>query len=198
MPDNAYTFFPQFPLNGAVERYNGEATWTHGPWAIRTEYDQLLQKRTGVGSLQAGGLGFTNLPAIVAKAGYAQVTYLLTGETRPENGTPKVKHPLFGPGTESGKGTNGLGAWELAFRYDRIQAKEPGVDQLNINLTPGFVPTFAQHTDQFTAGVNWFLNYWVKYQFNISVDRLSSPSTIGQTPHRLGRGGDRHAAELSR
>lgn len=185
MPDNVYTFFPSFPVNGTVWRYNGEATWTHGPWAFRTEYDQLLQSRTGVGAEQAGGLGFTNLPGIVAKAGYGQVTYLLTGETRPENGTPKVKRPLFGPGTEAGNTARGLGAWELAFRYDRIQAKEPGVNQLNIGTTPGFISTFSQHTDQFTGGVNWYLNYWVKYQFNLSVDRLSSPSTIGQVPQNF-------------
>jgi phosphate-selective porin len=185
LPDNVYTFFPSFVVNGKVERYNGEATWTHGPWGVRAEYDQLLQFRTGVGSEQPGGLGFTTLPGIIAKAGYGQVTYLLTGEKRPENGTPRVKHPYLGPGTEAKGGTNGLGAWELAFRYDRIQAKEPGINQLNISPTPGFVPTFAQHTDQFTGGLNWYLNYWVKYQFNLSIDHLSSPSTIGQEPQNF-------------
>jgi phosphate-selective porin len=185
LPDNVYTFFPSFVVNGKVERYNGEATWVHGPWGIRAEYDQLLQFRTGVGSEQPGGLGFTTLPGIVAKAGYGQVTYLLTGETRPENGTPRVKHPYLGPSTDAKGGTHGMGAWELAFRYDRIQAKEPGINQLNISPTPGFVPTFSQHTDQFTGGLNWYLNYWVKYQFNLSIDRLSSPSTIGQEPQNF-------------
>jgi phosphate-selective porin len=119
----------------------------------------------------------------VAKAGYGQVTYLLTGETRPENGTPKVKHPFLGP--EGAGGAHGWGAWEVAFRYDRIQAKEPGISQLNNPLTPGFVPTFAQHTEQFTGGLNWYLNYWIRYQFNLSVDRLSSPSVTGQVPQNF-------------
>ena len=108
MPSNVYTFFPQFHVNGTVERYNGEITWTHGPWAVRAEYDQLLQKRVGVGSEEVGGLGFTNLPGVVAKAGYGQATYLITGETRPENGTPKVKHPLFGPNTDASGGKRAL------------------------------------------------------------------------------------------
>jgi phosphate-selective porin len=185
MPDNAYTFFPSFRVNGRVERYNGELTWVHGPWALRGEYDQLLQERFGVGSEQVGGLGFTTVPGIVAKAGYGQITYLLTGETRPENGTPKVKHPVLGPATDAKGGTRGFGAWELAFRYDRIQAKEPGISQLNNPLTPGFVTTFDQHTDQFTGGVNLYLNYWVKYQFNLSIDRLSSPSVQGQEPQNF-------------
>ena len=179
-PDNVYTFFPSFRINGKIERYNGEATWIHGHWGVRGEYDQMLQFRTGVGSEQAGGLGFATLPGIISKAGYGSVTYLLTGETRPENGTPRVKHPYLGP-VEGTGGSRGYGAFELAFRYSKIQAKEPGVDFPN-PFTPGFVPTFAQHTDEFTGGLNWYLNYWVKYQFNLSIDRLSSPSVTGQEP----------------
>jgi phosphate-selective porin len=180
LPDAAYNFFPSFPLNGKVERYNGEFTWTHSNWALRAEYDQLNQFRKGIGSEQAGGLGFFDLPGIVAKAGYVQGTYLLTGESRPENGTPKVKHPFLGP--EGGGASRGLGAWEVGLRYSYIQSKEPGANFLTNPFTPGFVPTFAEHTDEFTAGLNWYPNYWVKYQFNFNVDRLKQPSTIGAIP----------------
>ncbi|HYL12928.1 MAG TPA: porin [Terriglobales bacterium] len=180
LPDAAYNFFPSFPLNGKVERYNGEFTWTHSSWALRAEYDQLNQFRKGIGSEQVGGLGFFDLPGVISKAGYVQATYLLTGETRPENGTPKVKHPFLGP--EGGGATRGLGAWEVAFRYNYIQSKEPGASFLNNPFTPGFVPTFSEHTDEFTAGLNWYPNYWVKYQFNFNVDRLKQPSTIGAIP----------------
>jgi phosphate-selective porin len=182
LPDNAYTFFPQFRINGPTQRYNGEMTWVHGPWAIRAEYDQLNQYRQNVGSEQSDNLGFISLPGVVAKAGYGQFTYLLTGETRPENGIPKVKHPFLGPETSPGGGGTGWGAWELAFRYDSIQAHEPGINLLNNSLTPGFVTTFIDHTDEFTFGVNWYLNYWVKYQMNIAVDRLKEPSVTGQVP----------------
>src|SRR6266849_3371028 len=182
IPDAAYNFFPSFRINGSIERYNGEVTWVHGPWGVRAEYDQLNQFRRGVGSEQGNALGFTDLPGIIAKAGYVQATYLLTGEARPENGTPKVKHPFLGP--EGATGGHGWGAWEVAFRYDRIQAKEPGIDQPN-QFTPGFVPTFNDHTDQFTGGLNWYLNYWIKYQVNVSVDRLKEPSTTGQEPQNF-------------
>ena len=178
-PDAAYSFFPSFRVNGPVERYNGEFTWTHGPWAVRGEYDQLRQFRRGVGSEQSGGLGFTTLPAVVAKAGYLQATYLLTGESRPENGAPKVKHPFLGPET-AGAGRK-WGAWELAFRYDKIHAKAPGVNQPS-QFTPGLVPTFDDHTDAFTAGINWYPNYWVRYMLDFSVDRLKEPSVTGALP----------------
>jgi phosphate-selective porin len=181
LPDGAYTFFPCcFPINGATERYNGEFAWVHGPWAIRGEYDQLLQDRHGVGSLQTGGIGFTNLPGIRARAGYVYATYLLTREAKPENAPPKVKHPVLGPGPEA-PGGFGWGAWELAFRYDKIEAKEPGVSVPN-QFTPTAVPTFANHTDAFTFGTNWYLNNWIKYQANLGIDRLGQPSTTGVLP----------------
>lgn len=182
IPEGAYNFFPSFRINGPVERYEGDLSWVHNRWAVRFEYDQLDQFRRAVGSEQSDGLGFVTLPGIVAKAGVGQITYLLTGETRPENGTPKVKHPFLGP--EAGGGARGWGAWELAFRYDKIHAKEPGISLPN-GITPGFVPTFDDHTDQFTFGLNWYLNYWIKYQVNVSVDRLKEPSVGGQEPQNF-------------
>ena len=47
------------------------------------------------------------------------------------------------------------------------------------------MPTFKDHTDQFTFGINWYLNYWVKYQTNFSVDRLKDPSVAGQAPQNF-------------
>jgi phosphate-selective porin OprO/OprP len=182
LPDAAFTLLPTFTINGPVERYNGEGTWTHGPFAIRAEYDQLRQFRRGVGTEDFGGIGFANLPAIVGKAGYAQATYVLTGESKPENGTPKVKHPVLGP--ETGGASRGWGAWEVAFRYDKLQVKEPGAALIGVftPFTPAAVPTFEGHADGWTTGVNWYLNYWIKYQANFEVDRLRQPSTTGALP----------------
>src|ERR1700728_3722555 len=110
LPDAAYTFFPQFAINGPVQRYNGEFTYVKSALAVRGEYDQLNMSRNNIGSEQAGGLGFVSLPSITAKAWNVSATYLLTGEKQPENGTPRVRHPLFGPDTPGGKG-RGWGAW---------------------------------------------------------------------------------------
>jgi phosphate-selective porin len=180
LPDAAYTFFPQFNINGPIQRYNGEFTYLKSAFALRGEFDQLNMSRNNVGSEQAGGLGFVSLPSIIAKSWDIQATYLLTGEKRPENGTPRVKHPLFGPDTPGGKG-RGLGAWELAARYMGIHANEPGSDFLGY-YTPGFVPTYDYHTDEVTVGLNWYPNYWVKYMVNLGINQLREPSTIGAIP----------------
>jgi phosphate-selective porin OprO and OprP len=180
LPDNAYNFFPQFAINGPIQRYNGEFTYLKNSFSFRGEFDQLNMSRNNVGSLQAGGLGFVSLPSIIAKAWDISATYLITGEKRPENGTPRVKRPLFGPDTPGGQG-RGWGAWEVAARYTGIQAKEPGADFLSY-YTPGYVTPFNNHTDEFTFGVNWYPNYWVKYVFNLGVDQLKDPSVIGAVP----------------
>jgi len=180
LPGGVYDFFPQFAINGPIQRYNGEFSYVKSRFALRGEFDQLNMSRNNVGSEQVGGLGFISLPSIIAKAWDISATYLLTGEKQPENGTPRVKHPLFGPDTPGGQG-RGLGAWGIGLRYMGIQANEPGANFLNY-YTPGFVPTFDQHTDEFTAGVTWYPNYWVKYSVNLGIDQLKQPSTIGAVP----------------
>lgn len=180
IPDGAYSFFPSFAINGPIERYNGEFTYLKSAFALRGEYDQLNMFRRNVGSEQAGGLGNLSLPGIIGKAWDLSATYLLTGEKRPENGTPRVKSPLFGPDTPGGKG-RGIGAWEVGFRFTGIQAKEPGANFYSY-YTPEYVPTFDYHTFEYTIGLNWYPNYWVKYMVNVGIDQLKDPSTIGNVP----------------
>ena len=183
LPDATYTFFPQLRINGPIERYEGEFTYIKSSYALRGEYVQMQQQRDSVGSEQVGGLGFLTLPGIGAKAWNIGTTYLLTGEKRPENGTPRVKHPLFGPDTPGGTG-RGWGAWELGFRFSGIQANAPASNFYNY-YTPGFVPQYNYHTYEYTFGLNWYLNYWVKYQFNVNVDQLKQPSVTGQVPQNF-------------
>jgi phosphate-selective porin OprO/OprP len=183
LPDAAYTFFPQLRINGPIERYEGEFTYIKGPFAVRGEYVQMQEQRWGVGSETPGGLGFLSVPGIGAKAWNIGTTYLLTGEKRPENGTPRVKSPFFGPDTPGGKG-RGLGAWEVGIRYTGIQANAPG-EIFNNPFTPGLVPGYDYHTDEITFGLNWYPNYWVKYMVNVGIDQLHQPSVTGQVPQNF-------------
>jgi len=180
IPDTAFAYFPQFQINGKVWRYNGDFAYLKGPWGVKAEYVQATFDRTSVGTLQLGGLGLQDLPVVRYKAWDTSITYLLTGEKRPENGTPRVKRPLFGPETPGQTG-KGWGALELAFRYSGIQGKTPNLFFNNV-FTPQFFSGFSQHTNDFTLGINWYLNYWIKYQVNFSVNQLLQPSTIGAVP----------------
>src|ERR1700683_1662684 len=97
MNDSTYTFFPQFKINGGVERYNGFFAWMSGPLGIRGEYAHLLQKRSDIGSLEPGGVGLNTIPGVLGNGAYVSATYLLTGEREPENAIPRVKTPVIGP-----------------------------------------------------------------------------------------------------
>ena len=187
MSDNSYTFFPQFRINGGIQRYNGFFSWFKGPLGVRGEYTQILEKRTGIGSIVSSDLGFNSLPGIVGRGAYATVSYLLTGEPEPEYSIPRVKHPVIGPNSPGEMGGPGLGAWQVKFRYSWLEGKAPGAtcDSSTIPacpLTPVVVPAYSDHTNQFSAGINWYLNYWVLAKSDFNLDQLKNPSVQGILP----------------
>jgi phosphate-selective porin OprO and OprP len=180
--DTAYTFFPQFRINGGIERYNGEFLWLKGPWGLRGEYTQILEKRDGVGALAPGGIAFQTLPGVVGKGAYITTTYLLSGEREPENAIPRVKHPVIGPPTPGvDGGSPGWGAWQIKFRYSWLEGKAGGQNFPN-QFSPESVPTFSDHTEQYSMGFNWYLNYWVLLKVDLNIDRLRNPSVQGILP----------------
>jgi phosphate-selective porin len=180
--DSAFTFFPQFRINGGIERYNGEFLWLKGRWGLRSEYTQILEKREGLGSFTPGGIGFENIPGVVGKGAYVATTYLLSGEREPENAIPRVKHPVIGPPTPGvDGGSPGWGAWQLKFRYSWLEGKAGGANFAS-QFTPENVAPFSAHMDQFSMGANWYINYWVLLKLDFNIDRLRNPSVQGILP----------------
>jgi phosphate-selective porin len=187
LTDGTYTFFPQFRINGGVERYNGFFAWLRGGLGIRGEYTQLLQKRSNIGSFTPGGIGFNTLPGVVGKGTYISANYLLTGEKEPENAIPRVKHPVIGPNSPGETGGPGWGAWELKARYAWLEGRAAGAtcDATTIPacpITPVIEPTYSDHTTQWTFGFNWYLNYWVLVKSDFNLNQLHDPSVQGILP----------------
>ena len=96
---------------------------------------------------------------------YAQVGYLLTGETRDYNrkdgvlSTVRPNNPF---------GANGWGAWELAARFSRT---ETVIDNLFTSSGP------PGNRTTFLVGLNWYLNEHTKFQFNYlrgDIDRQTN------------------------
>jgi phosphate-selective porin len=185
--DGTYNFFPQFRINGGITRYNAFAAFFRGPLGIRAEYTQLLEKRSGIGSFVPSGVGFNTLPGIVGKGAYISATYLLTGETEPENAIPRVKHPVIGPNSPGESGGPGWGAFAVKARFAWLQGRAGGItcDATTTPacpVTPGVVPTFSDHTAQWTVGLNWYLNYWVLVKSDFNINQLKDPSVQGILP----------------
>lgn len=151
------TFFRPVPVNGEIVRANGELWWRYKNFSLRGEYDQTHQARQG---LAPGG---GNLPGIIGKGYVFQTTYLLTGETKGESGITPKRTFLESP--------RGVGAWELAFRYENLQMH----DSENPN-----------RAEAFTFGVNWWLSKFVRYQSNFVLERFKDPQrapTSGDSDH---------------
>ncbi|HMG36991.1 MAG TPA: porin [Blastocatellia bacterium] len=147
----SFTFFVPDSVNGKYYRANGELTWMLGPAAIRVEYDQTNQRRDNLGT------GGTNLPGVVAKGYTGQITYLLTGETKPEAGALTPKRNVFWDGS----GESGFGAWELKFRYSNLQIAD-GTSKSN-------------RAETFFFGPNWYLNRFVRYVMDFGFERFKDP-----------------------
>jgi hypothetical protein len=118
------------------------------PRQIRAEYDQTHQERRNLGA------GEPDLPGVVAQGYMAQVTFLLTGETKPEAGAVAPRFQLF----REGAGRAGLGAWELKLRY------------ANLNIADGSPKSNRAETLFF--GVNWYLNRFMTHMVDFGFERF--------------------------
>ena len=113
----------------------------------------LFQSEMIYGNLDRTGASNLSLPA-----GYAQLGYVLTGERRnylPNSAAySRVIHDApFGRG--------GPGAWELAGRYSMIDLNDDDVQ--------------GGRLQDLTAGVNWFLNRYTRWEFNYIHPILDRP-----------------------
>lgn len=129
-------------------RYGGlEAAGIFGPVSLVGEYGRLWLDRPGLDDEAFDGF-------------YVYGSWFLTGETRPfKNGNFDRVKPL----TTLGK--DGLGAFELALRYDR----------LDLANTP-VLGREGNKSQSLTLGLNWYFNPYAKLMINwIRFDGDNTP-----------------------
>jgi phosphate-selective porin len=98
----------------------------------------------------------------------------MTGEIKAD-GLAVPRRPLF---------RGGIGAVEFAARLERLTFGSAADDR-----APSAAPraeVIEGNSDRVeTAGVNWYMNRWMKVQFNIIHDTVRDPSQ-GPNPDRAG------------
>ena len=112
-----------------------EAAGVFGPFTIAGEYGKLWIDRPHLRNATFDGV-------------YIYGSWFITGETRPFRGG---NFDRVRPFTEVGK--DGLGAFELALRYDKI-------DLSGSPVRPG------NEAQSVTLGLNWYFNPYAKLMFN--------------------------------
>jgi phosphate-selective porin OprO and OprP len=187
------------PINPAVLKTSATVPYFQFNSTVRA--DGLRNRWTPELSYFYHGLGFATqyyredqdmIPTFSAKTAvnvpfegyYFMATYLVTGESRTTYSAPVVPlrafdpmHPLSNPG-----------AWELVGQFSQL-------DVGSVVFAPGAArladPTKnAREASELTLGFNWYLNAWVRMQFNWEHARFSSPVPLAPGASGMLRGQD--------
>ncbi len=130
--------------------YGFEAAVQSGPFHAASEWAFLTANNGGVGGADAQFNG-----------GYIEAGWFITGESKPlklSKGVwdrPKVNNPVH-------KG--GLGAWQVAAKFDRIDLSDEGV--------------FGGEQNSYILGVNWYLNRHTRFMANYSHSTIDNAMDV--------------------
>ncbi len=133
--------------------YGAEVAWVHGPLSIQGEYMMA--------SLDSATDGVFAPTDIDLSGFYAFVSWFLTGESR----AYKVKGAKFDrlKPQENYTGSGLGGAWEVALRYSTVDFDDGPL---------------MQDADNFTAGLNWYLNPNARIQFNVVQSTVEDDAAL--------------------
>jgi len=161
----ARTVFPNVEANlfdrlyvlGRRVRVGLEGAWEPGPFSVKSEFIHVQDER------RSQSLSGDDLSHAISRGWYLSGTWLVTGEKK--EGGVDPRREIF---------HRAIGAVELAARYEQIRfgsAEHPGDAFSNPRAE-----NILQNSDRvFTAGVNWYVNRWIKMQFNGIRERVEDP-----------------------
>ena len=172
--------------DGRRSRWSPELVYFVGSFGFATQYFQMSQRMRP--SVAGAGSAFDiNVPF---EGYYVQASYLLTGEKRTSYSQAIDPKRPFDPH----KNAFGPGAWELVARVSRLQLGEvvfaPGAARL---ADPNAVSNTAT---EMTVGFTWYLNKWVRSQFNYEHAWFGREVRLGPGPQGLFRDHDSFQARL--
>jgi phosphate-selective porin OprO and OprP len=147
--------------------YSVEAAGTYGPLFFQGEYFWYNVERgafTGLAPLSAPNLNFAG--------GYAEASYMLTGETHPYN-PGNAAYGAIAPANPFSLTGGGWGAWEIAGRVSTMN--------LNDQLATANGVSGGRQT-VYTAGLNWYVSGNVRFMLDYlhgTVAKQISPTNSG-------------------
>jgi phosphate-selective porin OprO and OprP len=143
-----------------------------GPWCFESEYYAMEVDGSNINGTAKGDFGH------FFDGGYIQLTYFLTGESMPYDRRKAAFSrviPYENFFNLPGERTHcGLGAWQVGARYSWVDLDDQGVHG-------GFL-------NESTAGISWYLNPNLRYEFNYCYTRVVDLGTAGATVSANGFG----------
>ena len=145
---------------------NVELAGISGPWSFQAEW-------TGSWATNArAAYASPSLGTNYTTGSYAEVHYFLTGESRDYDRKAGTFGRIIPDKNFRWKGGCWEpGAWQLAFRYS------------NANLATQAITGQGGHLNDYTFGLNWFLNPNMKVQWNYALAQRSFNKTVGAVAH---------------
>ena len=160
------TFFSRVFVKGHRTRTGAEMEWKRGRFGLQGELLRVRDQR-----LEQSIRGL-DLPDLSAQGWYLQGTWVVTGEQKDGGVRPRRNFLQDG----------GWGAVELALRQEYLgfRSRNPS--------GPGLTSTRAANLDSggdraWTFGVNWYVNRFVKIQFNAIRERVDEPRPASSGGH---------------
>jgi phosphate-selective porin OprO/OprP len=166
--------------NGLRLRYSPEISYFYDGLGLAAQYYHQQEH------LQPAFTGPTSrfVVDLPTEGFYVLGTYLLTGEARTTYSAPVDPLRPFNPCAP----LHGPGAWELVGRVSHLhvgdQAFAPGPRNL---ANPSL---YSPDATELTLGFNWYLNKWVRTQFNWEHSWFTHPVRLGPGPGGLLRHDD--------
>ena len=157
----------------AAQVYGVEAAGAYGPLFFQGEYYWFNVERNA-----ATGLPPFGAPNLHFEGGYAQASYVLTGETHKYNPAAAAYYGVV-PEHPFSLAGGGWGAWEIAGRVSTVD--------LNDQLGTATGIAGGRQTI-YTAGLNWYVNRNVRFMFDYlhgNVARQVSPTNATDAGSRF-------------
>ncbi len=150
---------PNLWVNGARQRLGVEARWRPGPFSIKSEFIRLTDERKNE------SVEDTDLSPFLGTGWYVSGSWAITGEMKAD-GLDHPKRPLL---------QGGFGAVEIAARVERLRFGSTAPDDGAGSDGPRADVVLGNSDRAETVGVNWYLNRWVKVQFNLIRETIARP-----------------------
>jgi phosphate-selective porin OprO/OprP len=172
-----FQFNPTVRAEGHRSRWSPELAYFAGPFGFAAQYlreeQELRPSTTGAGS--------RHLVEVPYEGFYVLASCLLTGEERTGYSQPIEPLAPFDPKAPGWA----CGAWELIGRYSRLRVGDVVFASGAANLANASL--YSPEASEVTVGANWYLNRWVRLQFNWEHAMFDKPVQLGnggQKSHR--------------
>ncbi|HLI62972.1 MAG TPA: porin [Terriglobales bacterium] len=157
---------PSTFTDGTMINISPQAYYYAGPLGLMAEYVTSTQD---IGGKTANKN--TIVRAIENHAWQVTGSWMLTGEQNSYRSIVPRK-ALEGGGHESG-----WGAWEVAARYSELR-----IDPLAFSSGLADITKSARASHEWVVGLNWYLNFFVKLQFNYDQSTFDGGAVKGNRP----------------